>query len=143
MTIGPTVDPIVLPPDIEALALDFLGPNLSPTPVATRLPSPTNDADTVNGFLRVEYGGGSKPNRFQYDVQCILHGYSPNEIQASLAASQAVALMSAARGQTVNGWYVVGVSGVVAPHRLTDPDVILPRYRASVTWRVAGQQWNP
>lgn len=143
MTIGATVDPILLPPDIEALAIAFLAPNLSPTPVATRLPSPSTDADTVNGFLRVEYGGGSKPNRFQYDVQCILLGYSPNEIQASLVASQAVALMSAARGQTVNGWYVVGVEGVVAPHRGDDPDVILPRYRAAVTWRVAGQVWNP
>lgn len=138
-----TVDPIVLPPDIEALAVDFLEPVLTPTPVATRLPSPTNDADTVNGFLRVEYGGGSKPNKFQWDVQCILLGYSPNEIQASLIAAQAVALMSAARGQTVNGWYVVGVMGAVAPHRGDDPDVILPRYRAAVTWRVAGQQWNP
>jgi hypothetical protein len=94
-------------------------------------------------MVRVEYGGGTKPNRFQWDVQAILSGYSPNEIQASLLASQAVALMSAARGQTVAGWYVVGVMGVVAPHRLTDPDVILPRYRAAVTWRVAGQQWNP
>jgi hypothetical protein len=138
-----TVDPIVLPPDIEALAVSFLSPILSPTPVTTRLPSPTIDADTVNGMVRVEYGGGTKPNRFQWDLQCIMSGYSPNEIQASLLASQAVALMSAARGQTVNGWYVVGVMGVVAPHRLTDPDVILPRYRATVTWRVAGQQWNP
>ena len=138
-----TVDPIVLPPDIEALAVSFLSPVLSPTPVTTRLPSPSTDADTVNGMVRVEYGGGTKPNRFQWDLQCIMSGYSPNEIQASLLASQAVAVMSAARGQTVNGWYVVGVMGVVAPHRLTDPDVILPRYRASVTWRVAGQQWNP
>lgn len=138
-----TVDPIVLPPDIEALAVSFLSPVLSPTPVTTRLPSPTIDADTVNGMVRVEYGGGTKPNRFQWDLQCIMSGYSPNEIQASQLASQAVALMSAARGQTVNGWYVVGVMGVVAPHRLTDPDVILPRYRATVTWRVAGQQWNP
>lgn len=143
MTIGPTVDPIVLPPDVETLAIAFLGPNLSPTPVATRLPSPTDDADTVNGFLRVEYGGGTKPNRFQYDVQCILHGYSPDEVQASLTSARAVALMSAARGQNINGWYVVGISGVVVPHRLTDPDVILPRYRAAVTWRVAGQPWSP
>lgn len=143
MTIGPTVDPILLPPDIEALAFDFLTPNLAPTPVATRLPTPDVAADTVNGFLRLEYGGGSKPNRFQYDVQCILHGYSPDETQASLVAAQAVALMAAGRGQTISGWYVVGVMGVVAPHRLTDPDVILPRYRAAVTWRVAGQPWNP
>ena len=143
-----TVDPILLPPDIEGLARAFLLTPMSPTPIATRLPSPDASADTVNGFLRLEYGGGSKANRFQYDVQCILHGYSPNEIQAKLIANQAVALMSAARGQTITdannvNWYVVGVSGVVVPHRLTDPDVILPRFRASVTWRVAGQQWNP
>jgi hypothetical protein len=142
-----TVDPVLLPPNIETLAINFLGPILSPTPVTTRLPSPTIDADTVNGMLRVEYGGGTKPNRFQYDVQCIMSGYSPNEIQASQIAQQAVALMSAARGQAVSdgviNWYVVGVMGVVVPHRLTDPDVILPRYRSAVTWRVAGQPWNP
>jgi hypothetical protein len=137
------IDPIVLPPDIEALALSFLAPLLTPVPVATRLPSPNINADTVSGFLRLENGGGEKPNRFQYDIQCILHGYSPDEQQANLIANQAVALMSAARGQTVNGWYVVGVMGVVAPLRLSDPDVILPRYRAAVTWRVAGQVWNP
>lgn len=142
-----SVDPVVLPPDIEALAINFLQTFLSPTPVTTRLPTPSKDADTINGLLRVEHGGGSKPNRFQYDVQCIMSGYSPNEIQAQSIANQAVALMSAGRGQSVsdgtNNWYVVGVMGVVAPHRLTDPDVILPRYRATVTWRVAGQQWNP
>lgn len=142
-----TVDPVLLPPDIEILGINYLNAGLSPTPIATRMPTPDVTADTVNGFLRLEYGGGSRPNRFQWDVQCILHGYSPNEIQASLIARQAVALMAAARGQSVsdgtNNWYVVGVMGVVAPHRLTDPDVILPRYRASVTWRVAGQQWNP
>jgi hypothetical protein len=141
------VDPVVLPPNIETLAINYLKSYLSPTPIATRLPTPSADADTVNGFLRVESGGGSKPNRFQYDIQCILHGYSPNEIQADTVAEQAVALMGAGRGQTVsdgtNNWYVVGVMGVVVPHRLTDPDVILPRYRASVTWRVAGQPWNP
>ena len=44
---------------------------------------------------------------------------------------------------TVSNWYVVGVMNTVVAHRLTDPDVILPRYRAMVTWRVAGQPWNP
>lgn len=140
---APFVDPVLLPPDIESLARAYLLNDLAPTPIATRLPSPSKDADTVNGFLRLEYGGGSKPNRFHYDVQCIMHAYNPNEIQAKLLAAQAVALMGAGRGQTVNGWYVVGVMGVVAPHRLTDPDVNLPRFRSSVTWRVAGQQWNP
>ena len=143
MTYGPTVDPILLPPDIESLAIAYLAPGLAPSPVVTKLPGPAALADTTGAILRVEYGGGFKPNQFQYDVQCILHGYSPDEIQASLIASRAVALMSAARGKSVNGWYVVGVPNVVAPMRLSDPDVILPRYRAMVTWRVAGQPWNP
>jgi len=143
VSFGPTVDPVLLPPDLEALAVAYLSAPLAPTPVTTRMPSPQITADTINGLLRIEYGGGFKPNRFQYDVQCILHGYSPNETQASLIANQAVALMAAARGQTITGWYVVGVMNVVVPMRLTDPDVILPRYRAMVTWRVAGQPWNP
>lgn len=143
MTFGPTVDPILLPPDIEALAIAYLTDALAPTPVTTRTPGPDNLADTISGLLRVEYGGGYKPNPYHYDVQCILHSYHPDEIQASLVASRAVALMSAARGRTVNGFFVVGVPNVVAPMRLSDPDVILPRYRAMVTWRVAGQLWNP
>jgi hypothetical protein len=147
MTFGPTVDPVLLTPNIETLAINYLQAALSPTPVTTRVPSPSNDADTINGLLRIEDGGGSKPNRFQYDKQCILLGYSPDEIQAQLITAKAVALMGAGRGQTVSdgttNWYVVGVMGVVDTHRATDPDVILPRFRASVTWRVAGQPWNP
>lgn len=143
MTFGPSVDPVLLPP-AESEAVSYLGPLLAPTPVATRLPQPDKQADTINGMLRIEAGGGYKPNRFQYDVQYLLHGYSPDEIQAETITRQGVALMAAGRGQTVNGWYVVGVMNVVAPHRLKDPDVVnLTRYRAMVTWRVAGQQWNP
>lgn len=143
MVFGPTVDPVLLPPDIEILARAYLLEPLAPTPIATRVPTPNIDADTVNGFLRVESAGGFKSNRFQYDAQCLLHAYNPDEISAKQLAAKTVALMSAARGQSINGWYVVGVMNVVAPHRLTDPDVSLPRFRSMVTWRVAGQQWNP
>jgi hypothetical protein len=30
---------------------------MSPTTVATRLPRPTETADTINGFMRIEAGG--------------------------------------------------------------------------------------
>lgn len=143
MTFGPTVDPVLLPPNIEQLARAYLLGPLTPTPIATRLPSPDKAADTVNGFLRTEAAGGFRSNRLHYDTQCLLHAYSPNETQAKQIAAQAVALMAAARGQIVNGWYVVGVMNVVLPHRLTDPNVSLPRFRSMVTWRVAGQQWTP
>jgi hypothetical protein len=143
-----TVDPVLLPPDIESLARTYLLSALAPTPIATRMPAPLDQITTVAGLLRVEYGGGSKPNPFQYDVQCLLHGYSPNEILAKQITGKALALMGAARGHTVidtfgAGWYVVGVFSVGLPQRLTDPDVNLPRFRGSVVWRVAGQPWNP
>ena len=142
-----TVDPILLPPKIEVLARAFLLTPMSPTPIMTRLPNPDSSADTVNGALRVEAGGGTKANRFQYDMQCLLHGYSPDEDQANDIADKAVGLMSAARGQTVNdgttNWYVVSIPAVGVAQRRTDPDVILPRYLATVTWRMAGQPWTP
>jgi hypothetical protein len=137
------VDPVLLPPDIENLARTYLVAALAPTPVATRRPVPDNLADTVSGFLRVEAGGGSKPNQFHYDAQCLLHGYSPNEIEAKSIAAKAVALMGAARGQTINGWYVVGVMTASPASRRTDPNVNLPRFLSTVTWRVAGQLWTP
>lgn len=142
MTIPATYWPPVKPPKIAQLVRALLLDPLSPTPIATRLPSPANNADTVNGFLRLEYGGGSKPNPFQWDLQCIMHAYHTDQGQAEDIANQAVGVASAAQGLTINGIYVVGVSGVVAPHLLTDPDVNLPRIRSSVTWRVAGQPWT-
>lgn len=153
MTFGPTIDPVLLPPKIEVLAISYLAGTLAPTLVVTKLPEPIADAEPITqtgspaGILRVEAAGGFKSNRFQYDMQCLLHGYSSDEDTANYIANQAIALMSAGRGQTVSdtisNWYVVGVMNTVVAHRLTDPDVILPRYRAMVTWRVAGQPWNP
>jgi hypothetical protein len=142
-----TVDPILRPPKIEVLARAFLLAPMSPTPIITKLDNPGNLVDTVSAALRVEAGGGTKPNRFQYDMTCLLHGYSPNEDQANQIACDAVALMSAARGQTVNdgtsNWYVVNVMDASVPQRRSDPDVLLPRYLAFVTWRMEGQPWTP
>ena len=134
------VDPAVLPADIEWLAIYYLTPHMGLTPIATRLPNPADNADTINGFLRVEYGGGSKANLTEWNLTTILHGYSPIEIQASQICRTATAWMQAARGQSISGWSVTGVPNCVAPHRLSDPNVIrLTRYRSMVTWRVPGQ----
>lgn len=143
MTLPATYWPILTPPKIAQLIRALLLGPLSPTPIATKLPSPLTSSDTVNGFLRLEYGGGSKPNPFQYDLQCIMSAYSSDQGQAEDIANAAIGITSAAQGLTVNGVYVVGVSGVVAPHLLSDPDVSLARVRSSVTWRVAGQPLNP
>lgn len=135
--------PFVLPPKIEDLAIAYMQPYLTPTPVVTRLPNPDDTADTVNGLLRVEAAGGSQPNMFHHDMACILHGYSPDESQANDITNKAIALMGAADGTTINGFYVAATPTIGVAQRLTDPDVILPRYRAIVTWRVVGQPWNP
>lgn len=134
------VDPVILPADVEWMAQYYLTPIMSPTPVATRLPQPAQDADTVNGFLRVEFGGGTQANKFEWNLSTILHAYSPNEIQASQISRTATAWMAAARGQIIAGWGITEVPNSVAPHRLADPNVQnLTRYRSMVTWRVPGQ----
>jgi len=133
------IDPVLEPPDIEFLAQYYLTPYMGLTPIATRLPSPAANADTINGFLRVEAGGGNEANVFEYNMTVLLHGYSPNEIQASSICRTAYKWMKAARGQSIAGWYVSGVPNTVSPHRLDDPNVIgLTRYRAMVTWRTPG-----
>src|SRR5574338_24166 len=107
VTLPQTVDPILLPPEIEELAVAYLTDALDPYPVATKLPEQFTDSDVEAGMLRVEAGGGTRPNRFQFDVTCLLHGYSRDENVANELANKAVALMAAGRGQTVGGWYVV------------------------------------
>jgi hypothetical protein len=136
------IDPVLEPADIEWLGLYYLThltPDFGSTPIGTRLPNPADNADTINGFLRLEAGGGSAANAFEYNQSLILHSYSPNEIQASWICRTAFKWAKAARGQSVAGWYVSAVTGCVMPHRLSDPNVIgLIRYRAMVTWRVPG-----
>lgn len=133
------IDPVLEPADIEWLGLYYLTPYMGTTPIATRLPNPGQQADTINGFLRLEAAGGACPNVFEYDMTLLLHGYSPNEVQASQICRTAYKWAKAATGQSVSGYYVSRVVNSIPPHRLSDPNVIsLTRYRAAVTWRVPG-----
>ena len=68
------IDPVIEPADIESLGLYYLTPYMGTTPIATRLPDPAKQADTINGFLRIEAGGGGDPSRFQDDLSLIMHG---------------------------------------------------------------------
>jgi hypothetical protein len=136
-------DPPLLPPSIELLTVAWLAPFLAPVPVSTRMPKPGALQDTVTGLLRVEAGGGHQANKTQFNVTAHLSAYHPDEDQADLLARQACDLMRIARGQTINGYYVVTVEDVDMPYRQTDPDVILPRYFATATWRVTGVPWTP
>jgi hypothetical protein len=142
-----TVDPILRPPKIEVLARAYLLTPMSPIPVVTRVDNPGQLTDFGTAVLRVEAGGGTKPNRFQYDMTFLLHGYSPDEDEAKQIACDAIGVAAAARGQRINdgttNWDVAGVMNVSVPERRTDPDVILPRYLAFVTWRIPGQPWTP
>jgi hypothetical protein len=139
----PTGGPLLLPPAIEDITITYLRPLLAPIPVGTRLPQPDQSADTINGFLRVESGGGTQANKTQWDLTVLLHGYSPDETTANDIANRAVSLMAVGRGQTLDGFYVVTVENAGVPARQTDPDVNLPRYFALVTWRMTGMPWTP
>lgn len=142
MTFPTTAVPLLLPPSIEELVIAYLKPWMA-VPVVTRVPKPNASDATIGGLLRVEAAGGTTPNLVQFDMTVLLHGYSPDEDEADLIARKACSLMNVGRGQTINGFYVVTVEGVGWPHRYTDPDVNLPRYMGTATWRVAGQPWTP
>lgn len=136
--------PLLLPPKMEVITRTYLTPLLG-WPVVTKVPKPDPTAATIGGLLRVEAAGGTRvpPWNFQFDMTVLLHGYSPDEDEANDIANKACALMAVGRGQTINGFYIITVEDVGMPHRQTDPDVNLPRYMGTATWRVAGQPWTP
>lgn len=143
------------PPPSEKLAKLYFSPLMAPTPVATRLPRPAETADTINGFLRIEAGGGvlrpvSGLEQLMWDVSVILHAYAPNteESFAEELIGRAVAWGANAQGTTTtlrNGdkWYVAYSNATGLATRKADPLVNMTRYRAMVTWRIPGLPITP
>jgi hypothetical protein len=134
----------LLPPPIEAMAVDYFTTLMAPTPVATRLPVPTESEDTINGFLRLEAGGGALVGEeLLWDMSVILHAYSPVEPQAEAIIGRALAWGSNATGTTTTldgvDWYVTFSRPTSLATKQQDPLVNLPRYRAMCTWRIPGQ----
>jgi hypothetical protein len=138
---APFIIPPLEPADIEDLPIWYYTPIIAPTPVDTRLPSPANNKDTVNGFLRIEGADSSRSGLDCYDLSFVYHAYSPIEAEASDISKKVMAYASSALGQKIMGWYVVTVVNVIGGRRLSDPDVPLPRYRGAVTWRVQGHPY--
>ena len=137
--------PVLYLPPLEAMGKAYFTPLMSPTPVATRLPRPESREDTTNGFLRIESGGGYlNDDELLWEMGLILHGYSPDEVQAEQIICDAVARGAAAQGLTTTvanrDWYVTFSRASALPLREEDPRVNLPRYRAMVTWRIPGKQ---
>ena len=141
----------VRPPPTEALAKAYFAPLVAPTPVGTRVPQPNKTADTINGFLRVEAGGGNlRGENLLWDVAVILHAYAPNtqEYMAEQLIGDALTWGANATGYSQamdNGdnWYITWsrVSGFAT--RKADPLVNLTRYRGMVTWRIPGLPLAP
>jgi hypothetical protein len=133
--------PVITPADIEAMVQFFYTPIMAPTPVATRLPRPADNADTINGFLRVESADSTPLLQFRsaaWDMNFLIHAYSPDEIEASSIIARAMGEAASAHFKTVMGFYIVDVVNVIGGNRLPEPRVPdLMRYRAAVTWRVA------
>jgi len=139
---GQPLYPAILPPDIEHLAQAYLSTRMA-VPAGTRLPKTPAGQVLPNPFLRLEYGGGRQVNEVEFEIDTILHSYHPDEVVASENCRKAFAHMVGARGLTVNGWFISGTQGTSLPHRHSDPQVPLPRYRAMVCWRIQGQVLAP
>jgi hypothetical protein len=133
-------------PPIEKLAKAYFTPLMAPLLVATRLPQPAPNKETINTFLRLQSGGGTqRPDTILFDISVILHSYAPNEQEdvAEENLADAVAWGSNAQGQTItlrNGdeYYVTYSRATGLSHRQADPYVDLIRYRSMVQWRVPG-----
>lgn len=140
---APIVFPTITPADVEGLAVFFYTPIMLPTPVATRLPRPANDQDTVNGFLRIEAGDISPLLEYHcvaWDLSFIMHAYSPNEIEAANLIGKAMAEAASAHFKSAAGYYITDVINVFGGNRLSEPQVPdLIRYRAAATWRVTAK----
>lgn len=143
---GPLADrpfATILPPPLESMGVSYLTPLMYPTPVATRRPEPDRREDTIGGFLRVESGGGTQVGeQLLWDMNLILHGYHPDEVQAEKITQRAVAWGANAAGITtdVDGeeWYVTFSRASALATKVQDPLVNLTRYRAMVMWRIPG-----
>lgn len=133
----------LLPPPTESLAVAYFTPLMTPVPVATRLPEPDKDRDTINGFLRLEAAGGVPAGEeMLWDVRVLIHAYSPDAPTAEDIAIKAVAWGANAQGVTTRinnrDWYVTYSHAPALPVAQEDPRVLLPRYRAMVNWRING-----
>lgn len=141
--------PTLWAPPVQALAINFLRPRLAQQgiPVATRLPQPQNTADTINGFVRLESGGG-KPcgDDMTFDVSVIVNSYAPNNLEstAEINCMTACAHLGNAQGQwithpTLNRpWFIMWSRTTGLMHKQGDPLVNLVRFRAMVSWRAQG-----
>lgn len=138
--------PILLPPPTEAMGVSYLTPLMTPTLVATRVPQPEVDRQMLDGFLRIEAGGGFQDeDEIMWDVSIILHSYSEDEEVAEDTIGRAVAYAGAAEGIAIPAggreWYVSWAQPRSLPARMDDPSVPnYPRYRAMVSWRVRPNQ---
>jgi hypothetical protein len=126
--------------------LQYFPALVAPTPCGTRVPKPSLTEDTINGFLRLEAGGGVlRPDGILWDVAIILHAYANNtdEAMAEELIGEAVAWGANAQGTVTvmpNGdkWYCTYSRCTANALRKADPMVAMTRYRAMVTWRVPG-----
>lgn len=132
------VVPLLDAPDIEDLVIYYYTPILSPTMVDTRLPKPDHNQDTIHGFVTVEAGDTRRVGVAQWDLDFVLHSYSPVESEAADISRKLMMYGTSAQGLTIMGWYVVMVANALGGRKLPNPDVPLPRYRSALTWRVQG-----
>jgi hypothetical protein len=124
---------VILPADVEAVAVAFLDAQLAArgqaaVHVATRVPNP-RPASLVRVFL-----AGNNRSRPLDSHLVVLDCWAATEGAASDLARLVAGLIEAMPGETVAGHYVYHAELVGGPVNLPDPDSASPRY--SVTARI-------
>lgn len=129
-----TTGPLIMPADVEQLAIDVLTAQFdahfggSPkVPVGTRVPNPRPAR-----FLRLNRSGGPRETLISEQAWLILEGWGSDEVEALEVLNFARAVLAAQDG-TLFGY---GESG--GPTNLPDPRTDQIRYTALVTVRARG-----
>lgn len=110
--------------DLEAVAVAWLKPRLSPVSISTEVSNPRQPE-----LVKVSLTGGTDPNLVTEWSQLTFECWAVKSIRASEICRGLKAYVKAMAGETVNGVFVRKVRTVGNPVSFPDPETNLPRYQ--------------
>lgn len=116
--------------DLEAVAVSWLSPLMSPVPVRTEVP-----AQRGIEMVRVTLVGGSQPDLVSEWSMLSCQTWAEESVRASALCRLVKAHLCALDGQLVDGVFVQKVRVVGAPLYFPDPDSNTPRYQTTLEIR--------
>lgn len=116
--------------DLEAVAVSWLAPRLSPVLVGTEIP-----AERAVEMVRVTLVGGSQPDLVSEWSMIACQTWAADSVRASELCRLVKAHLLALDGQMVGEVFIQKVRVIGAPLYFPDPDSNSPRYQTTLEIR--------